>query len=576
MTARGRAVAALAAVTAALAFPAAASAHATLLRSTPSPSGVVNSPPAQVRLTYSEAMEPGFAIVSVTDAAGHQRTAGPPRGSPANPDELDVPLHGLSEGWYLVFWRAISVDGHPVRGAFTFAVGPNPGPAPQFAIPSVSETATTTRLLVARWIAFLSVMSAIGLFLLRTLIARPLVGRVSGTELRALSIAFWVALALALLATPIYVLLATAEFALRSVWSIGALVPLMRVSAFGRAWLDLELVLALFAGAAAVLLWLDRPTRRQRTIAELLAFTGALGAAAAALLAASASGHAAQTAPRPLALTLDWVHLAAGSIWIGGLIGLLVLWRSLPVARRVAGLAVCIPRFSDTAFFAVMALIGSGIGASLLHIPTLASLWQTSYGKALLVKIALLLTAMVLAAVNLARTKPRLEASRERPELGSGTAVLLRRLVGGEVLLVAGALFAAAVLSSIAPPAKAITEVGNASATVGPGPVTEVMKHGAYRLEFHVKPNRAAVPNIFAVRITRAGKPVAGAEVTATFTMLDMEMGSQGYHLADSGGGLYQHSAPALVMVGRWGLNFQIQPPGRQPFNVLLVDHASG
>jgi copper transport protein len=499
-------------------------------------------------------MEPGFAIVSVTDAAGHQRTAGPPRGSPANPDELDVPLHGLSKGWYLVFWRAISVDGHPVRGAFTFAVGPNPGPAPQFAIPSVSETATTTQLLVARWIAFLSVMSAIGLFLLRSLVA----------------------LALALLATPIYVLLATAEFALRSVWSIGALVPLMRVSAFGRAWLDLELVLALFAAAAAVLLWLDRPARRERTIAELVAFPGALGAAAAALLAASASGHAAQTAPRPLALTLDWVHLAAGSIWIGGLIGLLVLWRSLPVARRVAGLAVCIPRFSDTAFFAVMALIGSGIGASLLHIPTLASLWQTSYGKALLVKIALLLTAMVLAAVNLARTKPRLEASRERPELGSGTAVLLRRLVGGEVLLVAGALFAAAVLSSIAPPAKAITEVGSASATVGPGPVTEVMKHGAYRLEFRVKPNRAAVPNIFAVRITRAGNPVAGAEVTATFTMLDMEMGSQGYHLADSGGGLYQHSAPALVMVGRWGLNFQIQPPGRQPFNVLLVDHASG
>ena len=38
----------------------------------------------------------------------------------------------LPEGWYLVYWRAISVDGHPVQGAFTFAVGPNPGPPPQF------------------------------------------------------------------------------------------------------------------------------------------------------------------------------------------------------------------------------------------------------------------------------------------------------------------------------------------------------------------------------------------------------------------------------------------------------------
>ena len=42
---------------------------------------------------------------------------------------------GSPEGWYLVYWRVISVDGHPVRGAFTFAVGPNPGPQPQFVDP---------------------------------------------------------------------------------------------------------------------------------------------------------------------------------------------------------------------------------------------------------------------------------------------------------------------------------------------------------------------------------------------------------------------------------------------------------
>ena len=68
--------------------------------------------------------------------------------SPANPDTLVVPLRPhLPEGWYLVYWRAISVDGHPVQGAFTFAVGPNPGPAPQFVIPHISQTATTTPLL---------------------------------------------------------------------------------------------------------------------------------------------------------------------------------------------------------------------------------------------------------------------------------------------------------------------------------------------------------------------------------------------------------------------------------------------
>src|SRR5204862_5640073 len=114
------------------------------------------------------------------------------------------------------------------------AVGPNPGPAPQFVIPSVSETAATPRLVVARWVAFLSLMAAIGLFALRIAIARPVVRRVRGTNLRTVSIAFFVAAAVALVAIPVYVVLATAQFALRPALALGALVPLIRSSAFGR------------------------------------------------------------------------------------------------------------------------------------------------------------------------------------------------------------------------------------------------------------------------------------------------------------------------------------------------------
>jgi copper transport protein len=542
----------------------------------PSANVTVNRPPAQILLSYSEAVEPRFAIVSVTDAGGMQQTAASARRATGNPDTLVVPLKRLSQGWYLVYWRVISVDGHPVRGAFTFAVGPSPGPAPQFVIPSISETAATPRLLVARWIVFLSVMGAIGIYILRMLIARPLVRRVSETRLRSVSLAFAVAASIALLATPIYILLATAGFALRSAFDVGALLPLVRVSAFGRAYLDLEVSFALFALAAALSIWVDRPERPQRSIAELLALAGALIAAAAALFVPGLAGHAGQTAPRGLSLLFDWLHLAAGAIWVGGLAGLLVLWRSLPVARRVAGLVVCVPRFSNAAFVSVLALVGSGIGASLLQFPTLASLWQTSYGKTLMVKVALLAAALLLAAVNLVRTKPRLAASRARPELGTPTAVLLRRLVRGEVVLVAAAIFAAALLSSLAPPAKALAEVGHAAARVGPGPVTKVVKENGYRLEFHITPNRAAVPNSFGVAISRGGRPVQGADVTASFAQLDMEMGEQAYHLSETRPGFYQHSAPALVMVGHWGLSFEIHPPGRGAFNVLLLDRASG
>jgi copper transport protein len=559
----------VAAAAAALALPAAAEAHAYLVRTAPAASVTLNAPPAELSLTFSEAVAPRFAVVSVTDADGRQQAAGRPRRSPENADTLETPLRTLPQGWYLVYWRAISADGHPVRGAFTFAVGPNPGPPPQFVVPSISETAATPSLVVARWLAFLFAIGAIGLLCLRLAIARPLPVRVPGATLRRLSLAFAVALAVALVAVPVYVVMATAQFALRSSLDLGAVVPLLRDSSFGRAFLDLELVLALLAVAGGIALRLDRPERERRSVVELLSLAGALACAGAALLVPGLAGHPAQGADRGLALALDWLHLASGSLWIGGLAGLLVLWWSLG-DRRLAGLAVCVPRFSKVALGAVVALLGTGIGASLIRLPTFASLWETSYGNALIAKIALLLVAIALGAVNLRRTTPGLVAASPR------AAGLLRQTVGGEVLLLAGAVLAAAVLTSLAPPPPALASVGRSAATVGPGPVRAVVQRGPYRLELRVAPNRVAVPNDFSLRLTRDGRPVRGAEVDATFTMLDMEMPQLTYTLPESSPGLFARSAPALVMVGRWGVRFDVRPPGGSPLEILLIDHARG
>ena len=119
--------------------------------------------------------------------------------------------------------------------------GPNAGPAPRFVIPSISETAATPKLVILRWIVLLSLMAAIGLFVLRMLIARPLV------RLRAVTLAWGIAVGIALVANLVYVDVATAKFAPRSAFDLGALIPLMRDSAFGRGYLDLELCLLLFA-----------------------------------------------------------------------------------------------------------------------------------------------------------------------------------------------------------------------------------------------------------------------------------------------------------------------------------------
>ncbi len=559
-----------------LLLPVAASAHAYLVSTTPSASGTVDVAPKEVTLTFDEAVEPRFALISVTDKDGHLETSGALSRSPSNPDTLMVPLKHVPEGWYLVFWRAISVDGHPVRGFFTFAVGPNPGPAPQFAVPSTSETAATPQLVVTRWLTFLGVMCAIGLFVLRIGIARPVVRRVDGVALGPLNLAFGISALVALAVVPIYLLFATAQFALRSVFDIGTLVPLFSASAFGRGYLDLELCFALFVATASVALWVDRPDRPQRSVVELLSVLAAIVAAGAVLIVPGAAGHAAQTAPRGISLALDWVHLASGSVWIGGLVGLIVLWFTLPARRRVAALAVCVPRFSAVALVAVALLLGSGIWATVNHMPTLPALWQTSYGQAILVKSGLLAVAILVSAVNLFKTKPRLAAARTNPELGVPTARLLRNLVATEAAIVTSAVLVAAVLSSLPPPPKSLALESGALAKVGPGPVSHAVTTGGYVVKFVVAPNRAAAPNAFTISVTKGGEPVTGADVRLTFVMLDMEMGNQVFAFKETAPGIYTQNAAALVMAGHWGLSVSITPKGGTPFTALVVDHAGG
>src|SRR5262249_48127870 len=193
-------------------------------------------------------------------------------------------------------------------------------------------------------------------------------------------------------------------------------VPLIDQSAFGRGYRDMTLVLLLFAAAAAVALWLDRPERGPRSVAELFSLTAALAIGVSALVIPGVVGHASQTSPRAVSMTLDALHLIAGSVWIGGLIGVLVLWQTCPAADRVPALSILVPRFSRVALASVLVLLGTGIWASTLHLPTLASLWQTHYGLAIVAKIGLLGAALLLASVNLLRTRPRLAPPQAPPD----------------------------------------------------------------------------------------------------------------------------------------------------------------
>ena len=466
-------------------------------------------------------------------------------------------------------WRVISVDGHPVRGAYTFAVGPNPGPAPQFVIPTLSETAATPSLVTARWIVFLSLhgsdraVRAAHRDRAPARLARAGHAACARSRSRSGSRS-----RVALVATPVYVLLATAQFALRSFWSFGALVPLMRVSAFGRGYLDLELVLALFGVAAGVALWLDRPERTQRSIAALLALSrrGARRRRARCSCPAPPATRRRRPRARSRSRSTGCISSPArsGSAASSGCSCSGAACRRSSASRGSS--SPC--RASRTSRSSRCSRCSaSGIWASVLHLPTLASLWQTSYGKTIIVEGVLLLVAMLARRRSTCCARSRGCRRRGEPAVRAAAATLLRRLVAGEVVLVARrGLRPRRSSRACRRRRRRSPTLGQASAHTGPGPVATVVD--AQRLP--ARAARDAEPRGRTERLLASGSRAAAHRSAAPTSSQRSRCSTwrcrrSRIACAETAPGRRTcRSAPALVMVGHWGLSFQVTAARRR------------
>ena len=117
----------IAKIAASLAFALAAGAahaHAQLERATPSVGGTVASA-GEIRLKFSEGVEPRFSGVALTSESGEATPLGAPSVDPADNSVLIVKVgKALAAGVYTVNWRAVSVDTHKTQGSFSFTVKP--------------------------------------------------------------------------------------------------------------------------------------------------------------------------------------------------------------------------------------------------------------------------------------------------------------------------------------------------------------------------------------------------------------------------------------------------------------------
>jgi copper resistance protein C len=101
-----------------------AEAHAFLDRSNPAVGSTLKTAPAEVRIWFTEALEPAFSRIAVTNEGGGNVTAGRATIDPKDPKLLEVKLRPLPPGTYRVEWRVVSVDTHPTQGDFAFTVAP--------------------------------------------------------------------------------------------------------------------------------------------------------------------------------------------------------------------------------------------------------------------------------------------------------------------------------------------------------------------------------------------------------------------------------------------------------------------
>ena len=253
------------------------------------------------------------------------------------------------------------------------------------------------------------------------------------------------AVGLALVSNLIYVDVATAEFALRSAFDLGSLIPLMSDSHFGKGYLTLELCLLLFAFAG-----------RRRDLARPAGAANARpgGCCTHRSAAGRRRGHPRPRRHRPRRPTFAARRRHSGRL--DPYRGRLGLDRRAdrPAGHRVHGLGARArpgrPAFLDRGF-----LLGHRAGRrrdrQLAFPPAdVRVALETSYGKMVLVKIAVLAIALLIVSVNFLRNAPRLRAAERRPDLVHGAANLLYKLVSVEIGLVVGIIFCAALLTSLA------------------------------------------------------------------------------------------------------------------------------
>jgi copper transport protein len=421
------------AVAVAFVLPSAALAHVTLERAEPATQSRVESPPTEIRLHFNQPVTVTSNAVQVLAPDGTILSGT----AKVEDDGLVVvaPVSRLIRGLgYTVRWRVIGSDGHSPAGVYTFGVGVAAPPPTE----AVGSSGTTWRDDVARWALFGALALLVGPLVVRMVILKGVVPEILERRLHLVGV----------VAAFLVVDVGIVAFVLRASNALqlpladlpyGDLQPFAEKTRFGIAFLVMTVGFGVVAALLLIAWIFDRLELRWPALALSLALVSSL----------SLSGHQA-TEPNSswLSELADWLHLVAASIWVGGVTTLaLLVWPLAPTLRRRAFLG-----FARLAVVLVGAMVLAGGYLALVRLPELSDLWETQYGRFLLLKMGIVALALTWGAVHHLFVRPRLEAG-DNVDVGSSLI--------GEMTVAFAVLLAAAMLTNVAPP-----PVENTPATV--------------------------------------------------------------------------------------------------------------
>ena len=568
-----------------IAFPlSSALAHAIVVRSDPPDSSVVAAAPHDIRLWFSEAISPKFTQAQVLNVKG-EVVPSEARPDPNDPTLLVVTVPELSDGVYNVVYAALSAaDGHATQGHLVFRVGAGTEAGAGSSSPAQPSVSIPESLL--RWVDFVALAGVVGAIAVAILLlkpnpslaesAPPVAAALLQARRRVLGWAFACAVAATALGAALLYWQATL-FTLPGTASAGpgvaaSVLSLLRDTRSGSLWLVRQCLLLVIA--ILLLAWRRRSSaagagRGDRTMGAVLSILGAAVLATQAL-----SGHAAAIAPGSgagafVAPLMDVLHLIAASLWVGGLLALVVGLLPLALAKRDTPAFAALVHagwrpFGALAALSVGVLIATGLYNAGTEVASLDVLLTTFYGRTLMVKVVLVLAVGAVGLLNASLLHPRLAdpGARlfRRPE--GWTPLSLERfpvLVLVEVTLGMLVLLATGLLTSTAPP-------HGPQFAPAPPPVqarTLAQQADDILVSFDAKPNLPG-QNVITLGVanTRRPAPAEIMRVIVHFTYLGQKIGVVTTDAQKIAPTTYQVSGDQLSLAGPWQVQVAVRRKG--------------